>query len=691
MAQDAATPRDRMVRDHLAARGVRDSAVLRAMREVPREDFVAPEMVEFAYEDHPLPIGEGQTISQPYIVAAMAEALELGPDDRILDVGTGSGYAAAVLSRIGAEVFTVERHRSLAEVAERRFEELGYDNIEVHVGDGTLGWEDRAPFDAIVVAAGGPRVPPELKEQLAPGGRLIIPVGETPRVQKLLRVRREADGSFREEDLGDVRFVPLIGASGWSGEEDGEGQAGGRGPDEAARRWGGREGGRTTYQAGAEREAPPRRSLPDLVRASSEAIESIEGASMDRLLDRIGDARVVLLGEATHGTSEFYRMRARITRELIERKGFRIVAVEADWPDASRVDAYVRHHDVEPFHGRPFSRFPTWMWANEEVAEFAHWLRDRNEGLDPEDRAGFFGLDLYSLHASIEAVLRYLDDQDPQAAETARARYGCLTPWEGDAATYGRAVLTGRYRACEEEVVGALKDLMQNRLAYVERDGRRYMDAVQNARLVANAERYYRVMYYGSRDSWNLRDQHMFDTLRELLDFHGPDSRAVVWEHNSHVGDASATEMGARGEHNVGQLARRQWRDGAYIVGFGTHTGTVAAAHDWGSPMEVMDVRPSHPDSYERICHDAEMDAFLLPLREPDDPEVRRRLLEERLERAIGVIYRPRTELASHYFRAALPRQFDEYCWFDETRAVTPLRFDTGAEEGDPETFPFAL
>lgn len=431
-------------------------------------------------------------------------------------------------------------------------------------------------------------------------------------------------------------------------------------------------------------------SIVRLLRESAEPLEDIEQADLGPLLDRIAGARVVLLGEASHGTSEFYRMRARITRELVARHGFTIVAVEADWPDAAWVDRYVRHASAPPSGETPFRRFPTWMWRNEEVREFVEWLRARNAGLhDPGCRAGFYGLDLYSLYGSIGAVLDYLEAVDPSAAAVARARYGCLTPWFGDPAGYGRAVMSDRYRSCEGEAVAMLMDLLGRRLEYARHDGERYLEAFQNARLVANAERYYRAMYYGSASSWNLRDQHMFDTLSTLLSFHGPESRAVVWEHNSHIGDSAATEMGARGEHNVGRLCRRAFGDAVRLVGFGTDQGTVAAAADWDTPMQVMRVRPAHPQSYERLCHDTEIPAFTLALREPERQEVREELAPARLERAIGVIYRPDTEMASHYFQASLPLQFDEYIWFDRTAAVTPLA--AVPSTGVPDTYPFGL
>jgi protein-L-isoaspartate(D-aspartate) O-methyltransferase len=270
-------------------------------------------------------------------------------------------------------------------------------------------------------------------------------------------------------------------------------------------------------------------------------------------------------------------------------------------------------------------------------------------------------------------VLQFLDRVDPRAAHVARQRYGCLTPWEADPAAYGRAAISGRYRVCEREAVAMLRDLMARRLDYAEHDGEAVLDAVQNARLVADAERYYRSMYYGSNDSWNLRDQHMFDTLESLLAFHGPEAKGVVWEHNSHLGDASATEMGLRGQLNVGQLCREKHAASAFLIGFGTDRGTVAAAAAWDAPMRVMQVRPAHPDSYERLCHDADVPAFFLHLREPDRGDLCSELEAPRLERAIGVVYRPDTEIQSHYFHASLPRQFDEYVWIDQTRAVRPV------------------
>ncbi len=317
------------------------------------------------------------------------------------------------------------------------------------------------------------------------------------------------------------------------------------------------------------------------------------------MFDRFGGARIVLLGEATHGTSEFYRARAAITRRLIERHGFTTVAVEADWPDAARIDDYVRHQAPRPRRGDVFVRFPTWMWRNQEVLEFADWLRGHNAPLAEAARISFHGLDVYSLGESIHAVLVYLDRTDAGAAARARRRYGCLTPWQDEPAHYGRAVESGQRDSCEDAVVAQLRDLLGHRLAYLEDDGERWFDAVQNARIVHAAERYYRAMYRGAAESWNLRDRHMFTTLQALLAHRGQGAKAVVWAHNSHVGNAAATAMGWRGEFNIGELCRIAYGDEAILIGFGTDRGTVAAATDWGADMEIKTVRPARPDSYE--------------------------------------------------------------------------------------------
>ncbi len=361
----------RMVRRQIASRGVGDARVLAAMRKVERADFLPAAMREFAYEDSALPLDQGQTVSQPYIVARMAEVAEVAPADRVLEVGAGSGYAAAVFAELAAHVYTIERHDALAQYARSRLQALHYDNVEVRTGDGTLGWPEAAPFDAVIVSAGGPRVPLALRDQLAVGGRLVMPVGIAADRQQLVRLRRTSPREFVEEWLDEVRFVPLIGAEGWTAEAPS-----------------------APYPSDTR---PSGTGLPHMIAAAAHRLPEPEEAAFADLFERFADRRVVLLGEASHGTSEFYRARAAITRRLIERHGFDIVAVEADWPDAAAIDRYARHRG-EPAEVRPaFRRFPSWMWRNREVDAFVRWLSEHNGRLGEAGRAGFYGLDIYSL------------------------------------------------------------------------------------------------------------------------------------------------------------------------------------------------------------------------------------------------------------------------------------------------------
>lgn len=416
------------------------------------------------------------------------------------------------------------------------------------------------------------------------------------------------------------------------------------------------------------------------------------------LLDRIGDADVVLIGEASHGTEEFYGIRAQLTKALIAHHGFNVVAVEADWPDAYRANRWVRHAsgdaDATEALG-DFTRFPRWMWRNTVTVRFLEWLRDFNGSRAHAVRAGFYGLDLYSLHSSMAAVLAYLDKVDPPAAGRARFRYGCFDHFGEDPQTYGYAAGFGLEKSCEEEVVAQLVELRRRAAEYATRDGRiaadDYFFAEQNARVIRNAEQYYRAMFGNARESWNLRDTHMMQTLEALLaharDMSGA-ARAVVWAHNSHLGDARATSMGRSGELNLGQLVRERFGDGTKLVGFTTHTGSVTAAANWGEPAQRMRVRPSLPGSYERLFHEVEIPRFSLWLR---DPKISEALQSPRLERAIGVIYRPDTERVSHYFSASLPEQFDAVLHLDETQALEPLERWSRDQVDLPETYPSAL
>lgn len=500
MAENGFKRRKRFVREQIEARGVRDRLVLSAMRKVPRELFVPERIRDEAYLDSPLPIGGGQTISQPYIVAFMIEALALQGGEKVLEIGAGSGYAAAVLAEIAEEVFTVERIGQLAERAATNLSDAGYRNVHVLHADGTEGWANEAPFDAILVSAGAPDIPKSLLHQLKIGACMVIPIGRDPRAQELIRVTRLDEDEYEREDIADVRFVPLIGKEGWENEES---------------------EGETNSPRVIQARPAVSISTTGLIAEASEVFVSLDDADLGPLLHRIGDARVVLIGEATHGTSEFYRMRAMITQRLIAEKGFNIIAIEADWPDAARIDNYVRDRHIARASWTAFARFPTWMWRNEETRQFIDWLHTHNSALDLEQRTAFYGLDLYSLYGSIRSVVHYLEGVDPGLADVARQRYGCLSPWESDPAAYGRAVLSENFHACEADVAHMLVELFEKEQAYALGDGDRFFDAAQNARLVANAERYYRIMYYGSRASWNLRDSHMFETLQSLLEHHG--------------------------------------------------------------------------------------------------------------------------------------------------------------------------
>jgi erythromycin esterase-like protein len=447
----------------------------------------------------------------------------------------------------------------------------------------------------------------------------------------------------------------------------------------------------------------PRGDVADLIEGIRESAHRLTGAAADYdpLLDLIGDADLILLGEASHGTHDFYRERAAITRRLIVERGVVAVAVEADWPDAYRVNRYVRGASADASAREAladFRRFPAWMWRNTEVMAFVEWLRAHNDGLPPgAPKVGFYGLDLYSLHASMDAVLRYLETVDPPAARRARARYGCFDRVGADTQVYGLVTGAGLAKSCEDEVIAQLVEMQQKAADYARRDGRLADDdffyAEQNARLVKNAEAYYRSMFAGDAPSWNLRDSHMVESLEALvahLERSAGTAKIALWAHNSHLGDARATEMSQRGELNVGQLVRERYGRGAVLVGFTTDHGTVTAASDWGGPAERKRVRPALDGSYEAMFHATRLSRFLLLCR--DHRPLSELLSAPALERAIGVIYRPDTERMSHYFYARLAEQFDAVVHFDETQALEPLERTAGWDAGEPpETYPFGV
>ena len=439
-------------------------------------------------------------------------------------------------------------------------------------------------------------------------------------------------------------------------------------------------------------------ALADRIRDAAHLLPG-DGTDHDALLDLIGDARLTLIGEASHGTHEFYHERIEITKRLILERGLTGIAVEADWPDAYRVNRYVRSEGDDRDADSAlsgFRRFPTWMWRNAPMFDFVDWLRVHNAERPPAERVGFYGIDLYSLFSSIEAVLSYLEQVDPEAARRARNRYGCFEHFGEDSQAYGYAASFDLRQSCEDEAVRQLIELQRCASEYVQRDGElgpdEFFAAEQNARLVKNAEQYYRSMFRGRTSSWNLRDRHMAETLEALithLERDGRRAKLAVWAHNSHLGDARATEMSRGGELNVGQLVRERFGGDCVLVGFTTHHGTVTAASDWDAPAETKRVRPALPGSYEALFHEVGVPRFMVALR---DSPIAAALRGPLLERAIGVIYRPETERVSHYFHARLADQFDAVIHIEETRALEPLdRPDRARAAEPPETYPSGM
>ena len=415
---------------------------------------------------------------------------------------------------------------------------------------------------------------------------------------------------------------------------------------------------------------------------------------LDPLIERIGDARYVLLGEATHGTSEFYEWRATLSRRLIEERGFSFVGVEGDWPDCYRVNRYAKSYDDAGDSARDvlhaFERWPTWMWANREVAEFAEWLRDHNRGLSAPIQVGFYGLDVYSLWESMHAVVEYLESIDPAVARAARAAYRCFEPYAEDVQEYARATAIVP-TTCEREAVSVLAALRGKMAEYGE-DGRdAYFNAEQNALVARNAELYYRTMVRGGPTSWNVRDTHMVETLERLMTHHGPNAKAIVWEHNTHIGDARFTDMARAGMFNVGQLVRQAHdADDVVLVGFGTYRGTVIAGDEWGAPMRRMRVPPAREGSFEDAIHASEVGDALLLFDGTDDGGVAG--LDEPIgHRAIGVVYDPRREQWGNYVPTIVPRRYDAFIHIEESSGVDAFHMPVLVDGEPPETYPSGM
>jgi len=626
------------IKDQLVDKGITNPLLLKAFQHIPKEFFLAEELPVNFYKEVNLREPYEHIEPRLIVVARMLEQLGIKKSEKILISGIDSIYILVVLSKIYQEVYSIETNESYAEWAKEVLKSVAVHNVSIKIGNQENGWQEKGLFDSIIIASEQAEVSDTIKKQLKIGGRLLAPIGPDWAHVVYEITQREAENSFKMHTIRDNYYIPSP---------------------------------RIIPKISSENF--PENEIVDEIGMNSKPFKSIKKFPMQQLLDRVGDAKVVLLGEASHGTSEFYETRQEIAKALIEQKGFNFVCAEADWSDAEQINNYVKNRKLHD-DWMPFSRFPQWMWKNEETLEFVEWLKNYNE--KNNNQTGFFGLDLYGLENSIDLVINYLEKTDKELAKLARSRYACITPYMSDPSVYGKMVLNNQLQSCENEVLKILFDLLKNKNKL--NHSPEFFFAYQNATVVVDAERYYKAMFYGSSESWNLRDFHMFSTLKSLLSYFGPESKAIVWAHNSHIGNAYATEMYARGEINIGHLCKEYYNDFSYHIGFGTHTGTVAAAKNWGEKMEVMNVNESLKESYEYLCHKTNLGSFTLPLRKKDSDERLSDLLKSpRLERAIGVIYRPDTERSSHYFRTVLNAQFDEYIFFDTTKAIKPIAYKT--------------
>jgi protein-L-isoaspartate(D-aspartate) O-methyltransferase len=630
--------KDISIEEQLKDKGISNTLLLEAFQDIPEAFFLSESLHPYFYEDVRIEKAIEKTEPRVIVVARMLEQLQIKEEDKILIIGVDSVYILAVLSKIYKEVYAVETTKTYSNWALEVLKNIDITNVQIKTGRLENGWKAKAPFNAILSASEFKEIPDPIKKQLKIGAKLLTPVGPDWAHVMLETIERISETEYVTKALRDNYFIPKP---------------------------------KLVPKIGSE--MYPENEIIDEIGICSIPFKTIKKFPIDGLLERIGDAKVVLLGEASHGTSEFYATRQEITKALIEQKGFNLVCAEADWSDAEQINNYVSNQ-YKSQDWMPFARFPEWMWKNKEVLNFVEWLKKHNS--KHNNTVGFYGLDLYGLENSINLVINYLQDIDPDLATLAKVRYSCIMPYMSNPTVYGKLVKTERLQSCEKEVLKMLFDLLKNKNKL--NHSQAYFYAYQNATVVVDAERYYKAMYYGSAESWNLRDFHMFYTLKSLLSYYGEDSKAIVWAHNSHIGNALATEMYARGEINIGHLCKEHLGSKAYNIGFGTHTGTVAAAKNWGEAMQVMPINDSLPNSYEQLCHRTNVPNFTLPLREEhSEKRLREFLSTPRLERAIGVVYRAETELMSHYFKTVLPSQFDEYIWFNKTKAITPLTTKT--------------
>ena len=626
------------ITDQLKDKGIRNSLLIEAFQDIPEAFFLSENLHPYFYEDIRIEKSIEKTEPRVIVVARMLEQLEVKAEQNILIIGVDSVYILAVLSKIYKEVYAVETTKTYSDWALEVLKNIDVTNVHLKTGKLDNGWETKAPFNAILSASEFKEIPDIIKKQLKIGAKLLAPVGPDWAHVMLETIERISETEYVTKALRDNYFIPKP---------------------------------KLFPKIGTE--VYPENEIIDEIGISSIPFKTINKFPIEGLLERIGDAKVVLLGEASHGTSEFYTMRQEITKALIEKKGFNLVCAEADWSDAEQINNYVRNQ-YQSQNWMPFARFPEWMWKNKEVLDFVEWLKKYNTKRN--NTIGFYGLDLYGLENSIDLVINYLEDIDPDLATLAKLRYSCIMPYMSNPTVYGKLVKTQKLESCEKAVLKMLFDLLKNKNKL--NHSQAYFYAYQNATVVVDAERYYKAMYYGSAESWNLRDFHMFYTLKSLLSYYGKESKAIVWAHNSHIGNALATEMYARGEINIGHLCKEHFASKSYHIGFGTYTGTVAAAKNWGETMQVMPINDSIENSYEHLFQKTNVPNFTLPLRaEHSEKKLRKFLNTPRLQRAIGVVYKPKTELMSHYFKAVLPSQYDEYIWFNKTKAITPLATKT--------------
>ena len=575
------------IKEQLEDKGISNELLLEAFQDIPEAFFLSEILHPYFYEDIRIEKSLEKTEPRVIVVARMLEQLKIKKEAKILITGVDSIYILVVLSKIYKEVYTIETNETYANWTLEVLKSIDIANVFVKTGNPEIGWEEKGPFNTILIATEFKEITKTIKEQLKLGAKLLAPVGPDWSHVILEIIIRISENEYETKAVKDSYFIPNPKILPKIGTE--------------------------TY---SEKECV------DEIGINSLPFKTIKKFPMDGLLERIGDAKVVLLGEASHGTSEFYLTRQEITKALIEKKGFNFVCAEADWSDAEQINNYTRNQ-YKSQDWMPFARFPQWMWKNKEVLNFVEWLKKHNS--KHNNTIGFYGLDLYGLENSIDLVIKYLADIDPELAELAKSKYACITPYMSSPAVYGRLVANNKIAGCEKEILDMLFDLLKNKNKL--NHSKEYFYAYQNATVVIDAERYYRAMYYGSAESWNLRDFHMFYTLKSLLSYFGKDSKAVVWAHNSHIGNALATEMYARGEINIGHLCKEHFGSKSYHIGFGTHTGTVAAARNWGESMEKINVNESVENSYENLCHKTNVPNFTLPLREENSEKKLRDLL----------------------------------------------------------------